>query len=67
LSCFFDANQHPYTPGLIGPLSTERSTKQIILRLKFNSAPAANLELVVHTFYWRTWQFGAPTGSIVDW
>jgi hypothetical protein len=64
---FFDANQHPYTPGLIGPLSTERSSKQIILRLKFNSTPASNLELVVHTFYWRSWEFGAPTGTIVDW
>ena len=63
----YDANQYPFSGKIIGPVSTERSSKYIPLRLKFTVAPAANLELVCHTLYWRRWRFAAPSGQIVDW
>jgi hypothetical protein len=63
----YDANQYPFSGKIIGPVSTERSSKYVILRLKFSAAPAANLELVCHTFYWRKWMFAAPSGQIVEW
>lgn len=63
----FDANQYPFSGKIIGPVSTERSSKYVILRLKFTAPPAANLELVCHTNYWRRWKFAAPSGQIVDW
>src|SRR6185436_5401342 len=63
----YDANQYPFSGKMIGPVSTERSSKYVTLRLKFSAAPAANLELVCHTSYWRRWMFAAPSGTIVDW
>jgi len=63
----YDANQYPFSGKMIGPVSTERSSKYVTLRLKFSAAPAANLELVCHTLYWRRWMFAAPSGQIVDW
>jgi len=66
-AAFYNANQHPFSPGLLGVVSTENSTKMITLRLNFSAPPAAGLELLVHTYYWRSWKFGAPSGTIVDW
>jgi hypothetical protein len=63
----FDANMYPFSQKMLGPVSTEKSSKYVILRMKFNAPPAANLELVVHTKYWRKWKFAAPAGIIVDW
>ena len=63
----FDGNMYPFSQKMIGPVSTEKSSKYIVLRMKFTGAPAANLELVVHTKYWRKWRFAAPAGTIVDW
>lgn len=63
----YDANQYPFSGKLVGPVSTERSSKYVTLHLKFSGAPAANQELVVHTVYWRRWRFAAPSGQIVDW
>lgn len=63
----FDGNMYPFSQKMIGPVSTEKSSKYIVLRMKFDSAPAANLELIVHTKYWRKWRFAAPAGTIVDW
>lgn len=63
----FDANMYPFSPKMIGPISTERSSKYVTLRIKFNSAPPAGLELLVHYEYWRYWLFGAPPGQIVQW
>lgn len=63
----YDANQYPFSGKMIGPVSTERSSKYVTLRLKFSAAPAAGLELVCHTLYWRRWMFAAPSGTIVDW
>lgn len=63
----FNANMYPFSQKMIGPVSTERSSKYVSLRLKFTVAPPAGLELVVHTQYWRYWLFGAPAGQIVQW
>lgn len=63
----FDGNQFPFTPGIMSPVSTENSTKSIILRMQFTSAPAANLQMMIHTLYYRQWDFAAPSGKIVDW
>ncbi len=63
----YDANQYPFSPNVMSPVSTENSTKSIILRMKFTQAPPAGLEIMIHTKYWRQWLFAAPSGKIVDW
>lgn len=63
----YDANQFPFSNNIINPVSTENSTKNIILRMKFTAPPPAGLEILTHTCYWRQWLFAAPAGKIVDW
>jgi hypothetical protein len=63
----YDANQFPFTTNIISPVSTEKSTKSIILRMKFTAPPPAGLEILAHTWYWKQWLFAAPSGKIVDW
>jgi hypothetical protein len=63
----FDANQYPFTTNMISPISTEKTSKSTILRMKFSAPPPAGLEVMVHTCYWRQWLFAASAGKIVDW
>jgi hypothetical protein len=51
----------------MSPVSTENSSKSLIINLKFSVAPAAGLEMVIFTNYYRQWLFAAPPGTIVEW
>jgi len=59
----FDGNSQPFTSMLLNPLSTALTNSQIQLKMKFNPAPPAGLEAMVHVYHWRKWNFGAK-GSV---
>jgi hypothetical protein len=63
----FDANQYPFSTGIMSPISTERSSKDIQLKLKFSAPPPAGLEAMIYICHYRQWLFGAPSGKIVEW
>lgn len=63
----FDANQFPFSSNIMSPISTERSAKDIVLRMKFTAAPPAGIELMIYISYYRQWLFGAPSGKIIEW
>lgn len=59
----FDANIQPFTSMIINPLSTALTNSQIQLKMKFNPAPPAGIEAIVHSYHWRKWNFGSR-GSV---
>lgn len=61
----FDGNAQPFTTMVLNPLSTSLTNSQIQLKMKFNPPPPAGLELLVHTYHWRRWYFGARGGTMV--
>jgi len=63
----YDGHQFPFTTNIITPVSTENSTKNVSLRMRFSSAPPAGMEVLVLVSYWRQWKFAAPPGRIVEW
>lgn len=58
----FDGNAQPFSTLILNPLSTTRTNSQIQLKMKFNPAPPAGMEVVVHTYHWRKWNYGAKGG-----
>jgi len=58
----FDGNEHPFSNLLLNPISTQFSSNSIQLKIKFGSAPPANLEVVIHAFHWACWNFGSRGG-----
>jgi hypothetical protein len=60
----FDGNAQPFATLMINPLSTSLTNSQIQLKMKFNPAPPAGLEIVVHAYHWRRWYFGAKGGGV---
>jgi len=59
----FDGNSQPFAQLILNPLSTSLTNSQIQLKMKFNPAPPAGVEAIVHTYHWRKWNFGAK-GSV---
>lgn len=59
----FDGNSQPFTSMLLNPLSTSLTNSQIQLKMKFNPAPPAGIEAMVHCYHWRKWNFGSR-GSV---
>jgi len=55
----FDGNTQPFTSLVINPLSTALTNSQIQLKMKFNPAPPAGVEAMVHVYHWRKWNFGS--------
>jgi hypothetical protein len=55
----FDGNSQPFTALILNPLSTSLTNSQIQLKMKFNPAPPAGVEVLVHTYHWRRWNFGS--------
>jgi hypothetical protein len=58
----FDGNAQPFSSLILNPLSTTLTNSQIQLKMKFNPAPPPGLEVIVHTYHWRRWNFGAKGG-----
>lgn len=60
----FDGNSQPFTSLVLNPLSTSYTNSQIQLKMKFNPAPPAGIEAIVHTYHWRKWNFGSKGSSV---
>jgi hypothetical protein len=59
----FDGNEHPFSTNTLNPVATAFSNSQIQLKLKFSAAPPTGLQIMIHMFHWRCWNFGAK-GSV---
>jgi hypothetical protein len=59
----FDGNENPFSPAMLNPVSTAYSGSIIQLKLKFSAPPPAGIEVVIHAYHWRCWNFGA-SGSV---
>lgn len=55
----FDGNSQPFSTLVLNPLATSFTNSQIQLKMKFNPAPPAGVEAMVHAFHWRKWNFGS--------
>lgn len=60
----FDGNSQPFTSLVLNPLSTSYTNSQIQLKMKFNPAPPAGVEAIVHTYHWRKWNFGSKGSAV---
>lgn len=55
----FDGNMNPFSPLMLNPISTSNSGGKIYFRFKFSVPPPAGLEVVVHAYHWKCWNFGS--------
>jgi len=55
----FNGNPHPFNPNLITPTATHLANNQLHLKLQFNPAPPANLQLVFHIQHWKVWNYNS--------
>lgn len=54
-----DAQQFPFYPSLINPVSTILGNGQVHLMLKFNSVIPAGIRMLAHVMHWKWWNLGA--------
>jgi len=55
----FDGNMNPFSPLMLNPISTSNSGGKIYFRFKFSVPPPAGIEVVVHAYHWKCWNFGS--------